>query len=253
MHIRKRRASARTTLLAGLLLGAAAAQAEAPVSPFVAEYEVAASIARGTLTLTLEERETAWVFTSTAQPTGLLRLFKRGSLDERAELRWTDGGVDPLIYLRDDDISGPEKDATLHFIDKSAESHRIQGNDRDKTLDLVADRETLDRLSMQLQLMYELKSDRRPTAFTVIDKGRQKEIEITYGQFETVTVGDREIEALRLVHRSKNSSRSTVLWCAPEWDYLPVRIEQTKDGETNYRARLVSLERSPTGGLVGTL
>lgn len=248
MHRIHRRTTTTATLLAALLLGSGNALAEAPLQPFVAEYEVSASIARGTLTLRLEQQETAWVFTSSAQPTGLLRLFKRGSLDERAELRWTEAGVDPLIYLRDDDISGPEKDATLHFVDKDDDSHRIKGNDRDETLDLVADRETLDRLSMQLQLMYELKTEQRPAGFTVIDKGRPKEIEVTYGDFETITVGEREIRALRLVHRSKNSSRSTVLWCAPEWDYLPVRIEQTKDGETNYRARLIRLERAPVAG-----
>jgi hypothetical protein len=60
-------------------------------------------------------------------------------------------------------------------------------------------------------------------------------------------IGTREIrtkagtyEVVGIQHQKEGSSRVTTLWCAAELDYLPVVIEQHRDGKLNFRATLTS-------------
>ena len=47
-------------------------------------------------------------------------------------------------------------------------------------------------------------------------------------------------DVVGIQHQRQGSSRATTLWCAPELDYLPVLIEQHKNGKLKFSATLTS-------------
>lgn len=225
-------------LLAAPSGSAHAEQEEFQLRPFTAVYEGRYGVLSGSLTLSLEHvAGDEWVLTSTLSPRGLARglarLLGRRSLEERTRLRVTEDGILPLTYRRTDGISGPDRDASLLFL--YAEG-RLVGTDRDEEVDLPLEGgEALDRLSVQLQLMHDLTLGERREEYWIVDRAELREMDVIYVEgVHTVRAAGREFETLALDHRSRSSNRSTRLWCASEYQYLPVRIEQTRGGSVEW-------------------
>ncbi|MCC5869849.1 MAG: DUF3108 domain-containing protein [Gammaproteobacteria bacterium] len=206
------------------------------VRPFRATYRVSAGVLSGHLVLSLEHRTGQdWVLTSVATTRGVARIFRRGELVERTVLRFTEEGVIPMEYHRDDGISGPDRNAALIF---SHTDGRVYGSDREHTVDLPLDGGVIDRLSMQVRLMRDLTAGLRPEEYAVVDRGEIREMDIGYADVERIEAANRQFDTLRIDHQSRNSSRSTRLWVAKEYDYLPVRIEQKRHGNTEWLGSL---------------
>lgn len=215
--------------------------------PFRAVYRVSAGILSGTFTLELEHRTGEdWVLTSTATTRGVARMLRRGDLVERSVLRFTADGVKPMEYVREDNISGPERNAALIF---AHDAGRVFGTDYEQPVDLPMNGEVIDRLSMQVRLMRDLSLGLRPEEYFVVDRGDIREMDIAYAGTERIEIGDRRYEALRLDHQRRGSSRSTRLWTALEYDFLPIRIEQKRRGSTEWLGVLqeVSWGEPPAG------
>lgn len=206
------------------------------LQPFRATYRVSAGVLSGNLVLSLEHRTGEdWVLTSVATTRGVARLFRRGELVERTVLRFTPEGILPMEYHRDDGISGPDRNAALIF---SHADGRVYGSDREHTVDLPLDGGVIDRLSMQVRLMRDLTAGLRPEEYSVVDRGEIREMDISYADVERIEAANQQLDTLRLDHQSRNSSRSTRLWVAEDFNYLPVRIEQKRRGETQWLAIL---------------
>ncbi len=200
--------------------------------PFRAVYRVSAGVLSGSLTLELEHRTGEdWVLTSVATTRGVARLFRRGELLERSVFRFTETGIKPMEYFRDDGISGPERNASLIF---SHADGRVYGTDREHEVDLPMNGEVIDRLAMQIRLMHDLTRGLRPDEYAVIDRGEIREMDISYAGDERVEIGEHTFDTLRLDHQSRNSSRNTRLWTSVEHEFLPVRIEQQRRGSTEW-------------------
>lgn len=232
-----------------LLLWVAAAPAASPAvngaegfepRPFVAHYQVRYGVLSGELTLQLEHhRGEDWIMTSVATTRGVARVFRRGNLVERTMLRFTENGVEPLEYNREDGISGPDRNASLMFVH---EEGRVVGMDREDEVDLPLNGDLHDRLSIQLQLMHDLSDGLRREQYQVIDRAEMRRMTVKYADTETITVDDRQFDTLALDHQSENSSRTTRLWCALEYGFLPVRIQQTRRGSVEWTGTLQSIE-----------
>ncbi len=67
-----------------------------------------------------------------------------------------------------------------------------------------------------------------------------KRLEVDNIGTDVMEVGAGEFEVVGIRHRSEGSNRTTTLWCAPALGFLPVVIEQQRDGKRQMRA---SLER----------
>ena len=62
----------------------------------------------------------------------------------------------------------------------------------------------------------------------VISNIGRREVKVPHGTYNAVGIQ----------HRKEGSDRITTLWCAEELDYLPVLIEQHRDGKRALRAEL---------------
>ena len=100
----------------------------------------------------------------------------------------------------------------------------------------------LDRGSMQVALMHDLAGSGRPGRYLLLDDDSLRPYEYSANGELIVTTGVGDLQTLAFVQQRENSSRSTYLWVAPQLQYLPVRIEQHRNGEIQTAFTLKSVE-----------
>lgn len=217
---------------------------KALTAEFEAVYKVRASIASGDLSMSLTRgADGTYLFRTITRPKGLVRIFARGEIDESSTLRLSDGAVVPLDYTLRDTISD-DHDADLRF---DWVEGVVAGVDRNEDVRGDLQPGMLNRAALYLAIMHDLKSGRLPAEYILFDRGRAKAYQLENLGSEMIEVPFGRFEAVKLVRNADDSSRSMYLWCAPELDFLPVRIELWKDDKRVSRADLKAVKGLPAG------
>ncbi len=211
-----------------LVLAAASAQA-APLPDFTAHYSAYKGSFRMVRTkVTLSRKDNEYTYTSFSEPAGLLALFRSDTITERSQWVYHDGRIRPLSYhylLK----GGRNKDVHLKFDwDRHVVSNTVQGH----TWHMTIPDGTLDKFSVQLAVMLDLRDKHRPLSYAIADGGKLKHWSFTILGKETITTPAGTFEAVKLLRdRDPDNKRQTFMWCAPKLDYLLVKIEHIeKDG-----------------------
>jgi hypothetical protein len=220
-----------TVAVTMLIAGAWADAAGAELAGFHAEYKLKYSVLGGEMFLDLRQaiEKDTYTYEVRTKALGLTKIFLRGTAIEWSKFRVTATGLRPLHYLLDDG-SGKEENKTdirfdwdegIAFSEHEGENFMIPIQDG-----------TLDRLSADILVIMDLRAGRTPDTYAIANGD---EVDI-YG-FEAL--GEEEIKvkagtfrALKFKRQREGSSRSTLIWYAPDADYLPVRIELQKNGNT---------------------
>jgi hypothetical protein len=241
-------------LLAGMvavaLVGSAPASADtsntATPLAFSARYAVVrAGFTLGWSRMSLTpQNDGRYLYETLLWPNRLLALFHDEQVRESSLWVVNNGRIRPLKYHYRRIGGKNEREATLIFDwERRRVINRVQGN----PWRLSVPDNTLDRLSAQFALMQDLAKGESRVTYFVADGGRLR-------RFEFGIVGEDRLETdigtyhVVKVKRLNAGKRSTVLWCAPDLNYLPMRIDQVeKDGAT-YRMLIRSLQGSPHAG-----
>jgi hypothetical protein len=224
--------------LIALLAGLLAAQASANgLTPHEAEYKVKISVLGGRLTTALSNMPDGYAARHVIEPQGFAKIIANGTIDEQSWFAVDDAGVSPQRYRSIDQISSDKTDATVRF-DRVAQ--QITGNVNGSDVVFPLDGDVYDRVSIQYQLMHALANGRDDREYTLYDIDELKHLDITFLGERRIDTPSGSYDAIGVQHQSKGSSRITTLWCAEALDFLPVLIEQHKDGKLRLRA---SLER----------
>lgn len=217
---------------------------KSPPAEFEAVYKVRASIASGELSMSLaKEEDGGFLFRTVTRPRGLVRVFARGEIDERSKFLIRDDRVVPLDYTLRDTIS-KDHDADVRF---DWENRRVAGIERGAEVGGETQPGMLNRAALYVAIMRDLKLDRLPEEYVLFDRGQVKAYQLENLGTEVVEVPFGSFEAVKLVRDAEDSRRSMYLWCAPELDYLPVRIELYKEDKRVSRADLRALKGLPAG------
>ena len=187
---------------------------------------------------TRQLRKTAkgtFVFESITKPLGIAKLFASGEVIERSTWKFDQGRFVPLEYEYDNSDSKSKRNVRLKF---DWESKKVTNIINGEPWKMTLSDETLDKLLYQLVLMHELQQSNPKLDYQVADGGSmktyniemegRKKIKLDLGEFDT-----------QVISRTRGS-RKTIFWCDKDMFYLPVRIEQHKDGSV-IRADLVSV------------
>ncbi|MGE0485760.1 MAG: DUF3108 domain-containing protein [Gammaproteobacteria bacterium] len=193
----------------------------AAVEPFEAEY----ALSRGVLTLGRMTRrldidaDDQYVLVSRMETTGLVSVFSANAVVEESRGRIVDQRLLPTAYRYDK--KGTKRDYALHF------DYARQLVARSDSGDWQADMPPglLDKLSYQVQLMFDLDSVPRALDYPIADKGKLKQYLITNTGSEWVETPLGRFEAVRLERSDDNSARRTRVWCAQQLGWLPVKVE----------------------------
>lgn len=217
----------------GLLVGPA--QASGNLTPHIAEYNIKISVLSGRLNTQLKKTEAGYSAEHIVSPTGITRLVTRGKIAEISEFGEGPDGLYPIAYRSNDTISREKPSADIRF-DWDAEEARGTVDGEDIEMDLKG--LSHDRVSIQYELMYDLLNEGPSPKYRLFEVDDLRILNIRKIGTKQVKVPAGSFDAVGVQHQAENSSRVTTLWCVEELGYLPVIIEQHRDGKRRVRATL---------------
>jgi hypothetical protein len=168
-------------------------------------------------------------YRSETRTTGLFSLFRKDRVVEESLWETSGGQLRPLQYSYEHSGSRKERRVGVQF-DWAGE--RITSTVDGESWQMPASPGVTDKLLYQLAIMSDLLAGQRDgLAYPVADGGKIKTYRFEPLGEETIRTELGEFRTMKLVRQRPDSRRETVLWCAPDLAYLPVRVENTeKDG-----------------------
>jgi hypothetical protein len=215
--------------IAAVALGAPAAAAE--LAEYRAHYEVRHNGRRAADVefSVVADGAGRYIYTSITETRGLLRLVAPSPVTERSQFRF-DGNR--LLAVQFDYTVGSRTNDDNYSIAFDAARSEVRITRADGTQTLPHEPELLDRGSLQVALMRDLSRCELPGPYRwVDDDGITTYRYADLGNAETDT-GAGRFATVRFSQQREGSSRTTVLWLAPALGFLPVFVEQIRDGAT---------------------
>ncbi len=225
------------------------AQTAPQLKPFVATYLITAMGLEGinvTNSLSLsqtEDKQQKYHFKSYSMAIGLLAFKKNETRNEQSEGQIINGIIQPLRYsflqLRD---KKKRRDIELIFDwqHRQVNNHHKHKNSKWR---LAIPAQTIDKLSYQLALMLKLANQpEKHFSFYIADGGKVKQYHFDILGDERVYTSLGSYKAIKIRHQRYNKGKHITLWCAPELNYLPVKIIQQESGKPEFVSTLTSYQ-----------
>ncbi len=224
-------------------------QPKGKLKPFVATYLITAMGLEGinvTNSLSIDqskETEQAYHFKSYSMPIGLLAFKKDETRDEQSTGLIKDGKIQPQNYtylqIRNNKARRNVK-ISFDWQENEVTNHHIHKNSK---WSMPIPLQTIDKLSYQLSLMLKLAANPdRHFNFSVADGGKLKKYQFEIVGEERVYTSLGSYKALKIQHTRYKKDKNITLWCAPELNYLPVKIIQEETGKPTFISTLISYQ-----------
>jgi hypothetical protein len=215
--------------------GAAAAR----IAPFSAHYLAEwknISVGTSDLDLKPDSAPDSYIYTWRIAAHGIFRLVYSNDVVQKSWFALVGGHVRPVKYRADDGSSS----VSLEF---DWDKGHARGLSETKPVDLALKEGVQDVMSIQVEVMQDLKTGALPKNFLIVDKDELKEfiyadegaarIRTALGPLDTVVVSSRRSGGNRVLR----------MWFAPSLGYVPVQAERTRDGKSEFAMRIKSLTR----------
>lgn len=220
-------------LFVSLLPAVAVAQAPdlAPISAtYSASMDKGISI-NGSATRTLEQQDDgSWLYRFDVDSF-------IADIEESLVFRWEDGQVRPEKYrysLKGMMVSNRSRALNFNWGAKSV-SGSYEGDNF--TMDMADN--PLDPLGFQLQMRQDLKAGKEEMTYAVADDGDFEHDKFAVVGTETRDTKVGKLETVKVEKvREEGSKRETLMWFAPELDYLLVRLVQVEPDGSRYEVNL---------------
>ena len=211
------------------------ANADQELTPYVAEYKVKISVLSGKLATELRRTESGYSAVSTIRPSGIANVFMNGLIEESSWFSVSTNGVVPDRYSSVDTITKDQKAMEFRF---DWQRNEVAGTIGDQNYVIPLDGRVHDRVSIQFELMLKLLNGSPADRYVMLNEEELRPILVSNIGRKRVKVPFGSFDAVGIQHRTEDSSRLTTLWCAEKLGYLPVIIEQHKNGKLRVRAVL---------------
>jgi hypothetical protein len=215
------------------------AAVDAGIAPFSAHYLADwKSITVGTSDLELkrDSEPGRYVYTWTITARGIFRIAYSDALTQTSWFSIVDDHVRPLRY------QGVQGSSRLN-LDFDWQNARARGESDKKPIDLALKDGMQDIMSIQVEVMLDLKNGKLPPTFQIIEKDESKDFVYTeegtaklrtdIGLLDTIIVSS---------HRTGNN-RILRMWFAPALGFVPVQAERTREGKLEFAMRIKTLQR----------
>jgi len=225
--------------LAAALLGARPLHA-ADLQPFQASYDVRwHGISGGTSTSTLTRLDaTRWSYAGDNVPNALARMFLPASITQHSVLRIVDGVVQPLSYEYNDGTSAGKKSINVKY---DWDKPRVTGTSELMPVDFEPPPGLQDDLSVQIALIEALQMGHTPDSFILLDNNGTREYRYARVGTETLKTPLGNIDTVIFSSQHPGSPRITRFWCAPAYQYVPLKAEQRRKGSVEFTMDIKTL------------
>lgn len=230
-------------LFSALLSVSVSAQQLSPImNPFEIEYEVGNNLINaGSAKLSLIKQGNDWVYSLITKPSGIFKLTGKGRIQETAVMNLSkEQNLQTKTYTyRQDNEARRSVDAWFNWDDKQLK-YLKRG---EETIEEIND-PILDRLSVTLAIMEQLRKGFERAELQVFDNGRVKAVVFdNEGPVNMKTkLGRVDTVQVRSYNRDGVRKRETITWFAPSFGFVPVQIEQRKNGKLVARLKLSKLK-----------
>jgi hypothetical protein len=238
-----------TALLLIVTASATAAQGNGPagdeagIAPFVAHYQAdwkGISIGTSDIQLSAGDQPGHYQYTWTITARGVFRLAYHDDLVQRSWLSMNGDHVRPDRYY------GKEGSSTVE-LDFDWQNQRATGVSETKPVDLKLKDGTQDVMSIQVEVMLDLKHGNLPRTFHIIDKDQLKDFEYTQEGHAKLRTALGELDTVIVTSQRVGNNRILRMWFAPSLGFVPVQAERSRDGKIEIAMRIKSIEQ-PTAG-----
>ena len=235
-------------LLLAIVTQAAAAQDVVPpqapadagtaIAPFSARYQAdwnGFNVGTSDLDLKPDTAPGHYVYTWTITARGIFRLY-RDEVTQKSWLSITGDHVRPEKYRAEDGKSKVDLDFDWN-------SRHARGTSESKPVDLTLADGTEDVMSIQVEVMMDLKKGNLPKTFQIIDKDEIKEFTYTQEGTATIKTDLGQIDTVIVASQRTGNNRILRMWFAPSLGFVPVQAERSRDGKLELAMRIKSLTR----------
>jgi hypothetical protein len=217
---------------------AAQTAGETGIAPFIAHYEAAwKGISVGTseiqLTRGTEPGEYLYIWTITAH--GIFRIAYRDDLVQKSWLKMIGDHVRPDKYF------GKEGSQTVE-LNFDWQDKRATGVSETKPVDIKIPDRTQDVMSIQVEVMFDLKNGNLPKTFQIIDKDQLKEFNYTQEGTARIRTAIGELDTIIVTSQRAGNNRILRMWFAPSLGFVPVQAERSRDGKLEIAMRIKSVD-----------
>ena len=229
-----------TRLLAAvMLLSAATAGAAQPLPDFQATYKLsrgAMKIGNSTIEL-INGSDGDYTYRSRSWPVRWVGWFLKDRLSETSQGKIGESGIQPVSYHYQRSGGSREREASLAF---DWEQGIVENDVEESRWKMEIPPGTLDKLVSQLGMMLALSKGKTDITFKIADGGKLKDYRFAKVGEETLQLPAGTFDTVKLIKVRENNKRETYIWCAPELNYLPVRIWQREKDDSEYQSDLES-------------
>jgi len=225
-------------IMAGSAAGAQPSAADSGIAPFSAHYLADwKSINVGTSDLELEQdaQPGHYLYTWTITARGIFRLYR----DEVTQKSWLSINAD---HVRPDRYHAEDGRSTVS-LDFDWDTGRVRGTSENNAVDLQIKEGIQDVMSIQVEVMLDLKNGNLPKTFQIIDKDKPKEF--IYNQEGTANIRTElgQLDTVIVSSQQTGNNRILRMWFAPSLGFVPVQAERTRDGKLEFAMRIKTLKR----------
>ncbi len=222
--------------------GFAVAQAQAPLTPYVAEYELLRSGSpSGRTTIRLESvGPDLWRLHSHTRGTQGLAALAGIEIVETSEFSEDAKGLSCSSYsYRQTGLRKRERQ-----VDCDEDQNDIVSQDHNGQYQFSSESHVLDRQTVSLALALDLAAGKKRTlSYSVVDRDRLETQRFKVRGEETVDVPAGKMRAIKVERIHGDGQRKTTTWFAIDKGWVPVRVLQTNKGGEGFELRLLSLQR----------
>jgi hypothetical protein len=215
-----------------------AAAADAEVAPFAAHYLAdwkSINIGTSDLELKQDTEPGRYVYTWTITARGVFRLY-RSQVTQKSWLSINAEHVRPDKYHAEDGSSTVSLDFDWN-------ARRVRGTSENKPVDLELVDGTQDVMSIQVEVMRDLKNGSLPKTFQILDNDELKEFIYTQEGTANIKTALGQLDTVIVSSRRTGNNRILRMWFAPSLGFVPVQAERTRDGKLELAMRITSLQR----------
>ncbi len=221
-----------TTLLFAFLSAPALA-----LTPYTAVYDAKGSGLSATNHTTLSPADSSGriEYRSISKARGLARLFKHDPIVEYTQFEEIDGEYRAVEYHYLFNSSGSRRNAWILFDRDNLVAKSLY---KTVTVELYIQSDHVDRMLEQLVIRADLMAGRVADKYLTVERNSLREAVYEKLGTETIVTKAGSFDTVKYRRRRIGSSRSLIIWFAPELEYLPVRMQHFNEDKTTATATL---------------
>ena len=217
----------------------AAAAGDAGIAPFSAQFQAdwkGITVGTSNIALKADSEPGHYVYTWTITARGIFRLAYS---DDLVQTSWLSIDAD---HARPERYFGSQGAASV-ALNFDWPNKRASGESEGKPVDLKLKDGTQDVMSIQVEVMLDLKSGNLPEIFHIIDKDQLKDFNYRREGSARIKTAIGELDTMIVTSQQPGNNRILKMWFAPSLGYVPVQAERTRNGKLEMSMRIRSLNR----------